>query len=334
MSIKMNPLIGNPIAAVICLLIATIFLVLDEFSYINNSKVSRVAKNAVSVSEVSSVNNNKLIYFTGRLKSDDIIADELVSVKAIVLERNIEEYKEVEEIASKHHRKILRWERTFSSFPYNDDQKSFNCGQTEKRASNVSIGGFQLQPGAIRHLKASDTYGFLPGLPYGSNLTLSGTYYYTGHPNSPNIGDYRVSYNYLPSDKTYSVIAKQVGNTLTPYNDKNTNIFIIEKGSVSKQKLLENYTVKNFMSTNTTRLLMFLLIWFAMTCLISFISFVFPKLGINVGAIKNYGFKETFLVALMYFSALIALTWFGANILVSIFFLIVIGLICKYLSTL
>ncbi len=332
MSIKINPFIGNPVTAIIFILIATILLFGSEASYINKTKVARVAKKAVSVSGVSSANNNKLIHFTGNLETKDVITDGLISVNAVVLERNIEEYSEVRKKVGERYQTTQRWEDSVKHFTYHDDQRSFDCGKMKKTASNVHIGEFQLSPAAISRLKASNDYSDLPELPYGSNLVSYGTYYYTNSSGSPQLGDLRVSYDYLPSGKTYSIIAKQTGNSLTSYKNKDTEILIVKEGSMSKQKLLESYATDNIIQTNIVRLINFFLIWFALNCIVSFMSFISSVTNKHLSSIGNCDYKETFLVAAMYFSGIIALAWFGTNILVSILCLIIIGLAYMYLQ--
>ena len=320
---------GNPIVGVLGLIIIVFVLVHNEMSYICSTKVANIAKKAVNVSAVSASNDNKLIHIVGKLKTDDIITDGLVSVNAVVLERNVEEYKEEEEEGAGKG----NYRKTFSGFQYEDGQRSFKCGSDTQIAENVYIDGLQLSPGVIRELNASESYE-LPRLPYGSNLTLYGKYYYTHSPVSPQIGDFRVSYKYLPPGKTYSIIAKQSGNSLVPYREKGPEVMIAKEGSYSKNDMLNDYTLRNEFGTNTTRLISLLVLWVALNCIVGPVRFILSLMGKSAGVLEYYGAKETFLAAVMVYSAIAALIWLQTNLLVSIILIVIIGLIYNYLSKL
>ncbi|MGN0030484.1 MAG: TMEM43 family protein [Candidatus Gastranaerophilaceae bacterium] len=299
----------NPLSSIIFLLIGIILLLYNEITYVNYTKVAKAVRKAIHVTELSSANNNKLVHVMGPLSTQDLIDDGIISVNALVLSRD------VQEVSNRHSNPIY--------YSYSGNGKSMKIGSITLRAKNIQLGPFVLDSSVKRKLNADTNYSNLPYIQNSNLRPLGGAYY------SNSSHAIEVSYKYLPPNTNYSIIAKQNGNILEPYNDRGTKVFLVQEGLVSTNDMIAKYRNDSELWTNVRRIIAFLLIFFPLYGTICMIQLIFSLLQKNAGILKNFGIREVLLLSLMIYLSLLALIWFTTNLILSVLFIVIVIIIYK-----
>ena len=74
------------------------------------------------------------------------------------------------------------------------------------------------------------------------------TVYFGKTPNSPSIGDVKVTFSYTPNEQLVSIIAKVNNNTFEPYIAKNKKTFsAVQLGDVNTESMFETASQSNKM---------------------------------------------------------------------------------------
>ncbi len=111
-------------------------------------------------------------------------------------------------------------------------------------------------PGELDYLNATTNEGYEQQFESNSPLKneynlngflLRGDGFYKGTPDAPQIGDMRVSYAYVPSPTTISVISQQNGNSFVPYQAKTGSVELLDFGTVSAEKMFEKAQKANML---------------------------------------------------------------------------------------
>ncbi len=212
----------------------------------------------------------ELIHFTGEVDTDDRLADPEFPMehRVLALQRSVEMYQWHEESDQRRSGTDGERERSYSyhtdwstteidSSRFQDSARYRNPGgfpydQFEARASDVTVGDFQLSQTFINELDDFSTVAldesFLGDLPDGlsSNAQIVGPHLYLGgDPNSPEVGDVRISFSVIQPD-TASLIGAQQNSTLVSYStDAGRDLAMVSAGHHSADEMFEDAIAEN-----------------------------------------------------------------------------------------
>lgn len=156
-----------------------------------------------------------------------------------------------------------------------------------------------------------------------SGFKPHGKGFYKGNPTAPQIGDIRVTYKYVPSPTTVSVVSQQQGNTFVPYQAKTGSVELLNIGIKSVDQMFEKAQKDNRVMCWIIRFagFFFMLIGFnAIFKPLAVIADFLPFVGRIVGA--GTGFVA-FCLSLCISLATIAIGWLTYRPLISIPLLVV-----------
>lgn len=297
-------ILGTALLGFIILIVSIFALFINEHSYVNSIKIANFAeKNTINAdaNNFNPKNENKLIHLTGNVYSQEVLSDTIVNIpNAIALFRDTEIYQWEE--VRKHHddNKIsYTYRKTWSKNLINSDNFESSAYKNPKKikyppkkiyAKNISIGKFYLSENIINNI---NTINKITQLPYNKKFKIYNGFYFTGKDyDTPQIGDQKLLYSYIPSGIRISIIAKQSGNHIEKMDSKYGNFAIIMNGDKNLKTMLYDY--KQETSNNT---------W-----LIRGIGLLFMFLGLNfiIQPIVNLGNKIPILGELTQMAAFIS----------------------------
>lgn len=241
---------SNVLVNIICAVIffGAAFYLLCHIEYIfadSTKKADYIEKNVINIYNLSPENNKKLVHYTGKIKTDEILNDGNISLNTPVLKRKVEMYQWKEHRRSGRSSGSRRYNYTkvwsdreleinHSNAYYNPKMKMKN---KTIRANKVSVGDFILDNSVIRRIIPSTT---LYTLPERQGYKIQSEYYYSGNDyNSPEIGDYRISYKYVVPGSEVSIIAAQYNNLLYTFKNKKYSINMAMQGSVTTYEMVK-----------------------------------------------------------------------------------------------
>lgn len=206
---------------------------------------------ALTDTNPDAANNGALIHLTGEAKSTAPIADGDLGISfadALVLTRKAEMYQWKENSSTKTEERIGGGETTTTTYSYEKvwspseiDSSKFNAAASAAEgrkvggplanpamtikshsftASDAVLGGFKLKPALLGQI-SSDTPAKPVAEPSGWTNTPQGYYAGEGMPEEPKIGDTRVTYTYVASPQTVSVLGRQQGAGIEPWRAPN-----------------------------------------------------------------------------------------------------------------
>jgi len=270
------------------------------------------AKAVVSVDAQSVLpeNDGKLIHFSGRATTTDLLKDTQfgVSAAALKLERKAEMYQWVEEKKTEKHTKIGGGEETTTTYTYTkkwsekwNDSSEFKQSADHVNpqptmtsqsfvAPKITVGAFTLSPNLVSHITASvplDLPADSPAsTPDGFKKTTTG-YYHGTNESAPAVGDMRISFAAVqPQD--VSVVPQQSSGTLHGYQTKaGRTLEMLEPGTMSAAQMFQEAQTRSSHLTWILRLVGFLAMWFGLMLVLNpfkVMADVVPFLGGLVGA--------------------------------------------------
>lgn len=302
---------------------------------------------SVSSETKDPANDGKLIHITGDARTPSVLTDTDFGVGGnfLKLKRTVELYQWEEDTDSKTVEKLGGGTETTTTYTYKKDwsddiieSSSFKEPEEHQNptaklfeneewlAQNVSVGAYSLSDELLEALSGyvaiTPTKEMLEALPYATqqDIQLVGNllYYRTSEVTNPQIGNTRIGYEAIPPQEV-SVIAKQSGDTLVPYETKNgRTIMMIEAGDNSASEMFAGAIAGNKMMTWILRgvgvILMF--IGFRMVFgVLPIVAAVIPFVGRLVGAgMSLVAGVLTFVCATM----TIAIAWLAARPLLGI----------------
>lgn len=299
-------------------------------------------------------NDGKLIHFSGLAQVQSILADGEfgVSGNALKMKRVIEVYQWKEEAKSKTIEKVGGGTETTTTYTYSKDWSdrlidSSNFKESEQHqnptaklfkdkewiSQGVTVGAYSITENMLSTLS-----GYQP-LPVTqamldvqtttttAQLQLVGNtiYYQTKDITLPEIGNTRIHYE-IVSPQDVSIVYKQSGETLIPYQTKNgETISMIQLGKSTAEEMFKNAEESNKTMTWIIRIvggfLMFVgfqLILGVLPVIGSVIPFVGKIVGMGVGLVSG-------LLTLIVASIVIAIAWIAYRPLIGIALLAVAG---------
>ena len=308
---------------------------------------------SVESDRIDAANEGKLVHTSGQATSDVTLTDPVfgVSARALKLARSVEMYQWQECAQSETKDKVGGGQETVTTYTYAKDWSSMavdsagfqepagheNPGAIpyeaeEQVAEPVTLGAFTLSPSLVGRLDDFEPLNLPSGTAVPASLRgrarIQGASFYIGqNPSAPQVGDVRVSFSVvLPAE--VSVVSKQVGDGLEPYETKNgQTIELLESGAVSAAAMFETAEKSNTVLTWVLRVagLLVMALGFGMTLRpLSVIADVIPFVGNIVSA--GTGFIS-FLAAAAVSLTTISIAWIFYRPLIGLaIFAVVIGL--------
>ena len=224
-----------------------------------------------------------------------------ISLNATRLSRSVEYYQWVEHTHTETHDKVGGGEETITTYTYEKEwtmftQNSANFEDPDYRnvdntvvvnidndswmAENVSFGAYvfphdlisqindskplnvELDPKVVNTFnqqvlkvrKAANAEGYVH--------TSTNVVYFGADPNIPEVGDVRVTFNYVPAEGDVSILAKVNGNTFEEYTAKNgKTLLVLTEGTVSMEEMFATEKANNKMLCWVLRFLGILLLF-------------------------------------------------------------------------
>ena len=266
---------------------ATVLLWWNEGRAVKTSKMLKAAETeCVDVASVASLDpalEGKLIHATAVAKTDEILTDPTygVSVNAIRLVRDVEYYQWVEHSESVTKDKIGGGQETTTTYTYSKewvggpidsgnfkdpDYQSSNFVRTTVpdntvTAEKVEFGAYVLPPAMVGAIPASTSVNLPASLANGIDTFVDGsTVYYGENPQTPAIGDVRVSFTEADGG-TASILGQVVGNTFEPFKHKNgKSLMVLKMGEHSQESMFESEKAANKMLLWVLRILGIILV--------------------------------------------------------------------------
>lgn len=310
----------------------------------NQSTINEARKNYIQVKSdtINEKNEGKLVATKGKLDLNE--ASELVdskfgiSAKAAKMVRTVEMYQWKEECETDDNDKKncsyeKSWESTIidsSEFEEgNHDNPSNMPYDTEVfLASNVRMGAYLLPDELVRQLSCDKkkNNGDLVSQYNNSveSIKVDGNYLTDVKDNSPEIGNIRISYQYIDSGSV-SVLAVQTDDTFEAYTSKNgKDVYKILKGNYTGAQILEKMTKSNKTWKWILRFVGILLVISAFSSMFSFITNLtdrIPVLGNIVGGATSI---VSTILGLSLSLIIIAIAWFRYRPILSIGLIVVV----------
>lgn len=307
---------------------------------------------SVSSDKKDTYNEGKLIHFTGMTNVPDVLTDEEFSVtkEALKMKRTVEVYQWSEETKSKTVEKLGGGTDTTTTYTYikkwSDsiiDSTNFKESElhqnpnskliTDKEwiAEDVTVGAFSISKDMLSALNGYQPVSLsqdminLESTTMSAQLQLVGStiYYQTKDAAVPEIGNTRITYEVIaPQD--ISVVYKQQGESLVPYQTKNGSIIsMIQTGKATAEEMFKNAQESNKTMTWILRVvgILFMFIGFQMIfSVLQVIGSVVPFIGRIIG--MGTGLVAGILTVILA-SVVIAVAWIFYRPIIGIGLLIV-----------
>jgi hypothetical protein len=301
----------------------------------------------VAVDNVVPGNEGKLVHLTGTIAAREPLTepDFGFTTKGLKLTRVVEMYQWVEHEKTEKRKKLGGGTETTKTYSYDKQWKdepinssrfrheeghenpgAFPINGTEITAQDAHLGGFSVGDDIVGKLKDPQNLPAPEGGAMPQGFTREGAYYYQGdNPQSPKLGDVRVSYTLIP-EGNYSVVARQGGASLGAYQTKAGNpILLVAAGSKSAAEMFQKAQEDNNFLTWLLRGLGLVMMWIGLglffrpfAALLDVIPFLgnIAETGIAIAA---------GLLALLLGSLTVAVAWVAHRPLVTIAMLLLAG---------
>jgi hypothetical protein len=263
---------------------------------------------SVAAERVDPANAGKLIHVTGLADTEATLTDPLfgISAKALKLARDVEMYQWKEHSEKKTTEKLGGGTETVTTYTYSKEwSKKLNnssgfkqaadhknpgampYAEEDQTAKSVTLGAFQLTPSLVGKITREEV------LPLGSATvipeTLQGkakisdsSFYVGADPANPQIGDTRIIFK-VTRPTEVSVIAKQMGNSFSPYlTTAGGTIELLQTGVHNAAEMIQKAQADNTMTTWLLRGLGFILMLIGLSLImkpLSVLASVIPFLG-------------------------------------------------------
>lgn len=343
------------ILGVILFLISFPLLVWNEGRFIDRAKVIEEGLNSVisiSSDQVLEENQGALIHITGIAKTDEILKDELfgIEVNAIKLQRKVEMYQWSERSETKTKKEHAGTETQETTYTYDKvwsenwiDSSNFKIKEGHENpkpqfnskityAKNVKVRAFQLTDSFIMKISATQNINISKELINKIDPTLRANFavvndtFYNGNPQTPEIGDVRVSFIITPSTEV-SAIGKQKANSLQIYRTKDGEIDILMDGTFDALSMFKKEEKDNIFLSWLLRFLSLLMMWIGLNLAISPFTTVLEKIPF-LGDLLNSGILVfTFIISVVLSLITVGLSWLFFKPFFGLGLLVIVGII-------
>ncbi len=253
----------------------------------------RAAVVAADANAVAPGNEGRLVHITGEAKAGAALGDPAfgVQVGALALRRRVEMYQWEEKRESREEKQVGGGTRTVTEYRYRKDWNDEPIDSSDFRqagahanpgplpyenqtwrADDVRVGGYTLSPAASDEIGGWERVG-TDSVELPPNLAASfrvddGWFVTSEDSNSPQVGDVRVRFEYVP-EGVISVIARQQNGVLVPYAASNGNeLLLVERGASDATAMFEAEGSRNATAAWFLRLAGFVLAWVAFAMLL------------------------------------------------------------------
>jgi hypothetical protein len=312
------------------------------------------SKIVVSVASdmVDAGHEQQLVHLTGMATSEETLTDQELGVSAtsvIMLSRTSNIFQWQENSSTKTEKKLGGGEQKTTTYTYSKvwteqpiNSSSFKKTEGHQNPANmpfqsrqltsrqVSVGSFFLSPSLISNITkyeplTIDSSTALPSGWAGRGRVMNDGFYLGADPANPQVGDVRISYRVVKPLEV-SIIAKQVGDHLQPYQAKaGDTIELLELGVHDAQTMFEQEQQSNTILTWLLRAGGFFLMFIGISMILkplSVLADVIPALG---SLIETGTGLISFLLAGILSSLIIAVAWFVFRPLIAILALCMAG---------
>ena len=308
------------------------------------AKADYMTKNAIEVSTdiINRDNDNKLIHVSGKAFTDATLTDGIITIpSAFALTRNVEMYQWQENVQTETkdevgggttETKTYSYEKVWSSerIDSEDFKKSghnnpkFPVQSADFYAERGKLGEYNL---TTKQAKAMNDFLGYTNLPQKEEYKIfESTYYKGSNPENPNIGDIRISYEYVPSGVNISIIGQQKSNnTITSMKLKDSSVYLQMDGLNTKEEMINSFRQGNKFFTNFIRIVGWLLMFIGLNLLINPLVTLFKIIPFASSIIGFLTSGLMFLISLALSLLTIAIAWFAYRPTLSFGLIIIIG---------
>lgn len=326
-------------------------------------------KNYVEMPDITTVNpefEGKAVHATGVATTTDTLRDVQfgIAVNAFRLCREVEYYQWEENSSSESKDKLGGSTETTTTYTYepawcdapvnsaefkDPDYKGKNfvwrvIEDLDQNAASASFGAYKLTDGIIGSISGEEPVQ--PALTEAQMqqllakvsdstvvVTVRGNQVYIGSdPDTPHIGDVRITFNQVTSPKTISLLQKVVNGTFESFIAKNGKSFSkVEMGTVSAENMIEHQKSANKFLLWLLRIIGILLVIGGNKALLGFISTVFAVvpfiqkiIGTGVGLVAT-------IVGLVWSFIVIAVAWVAHRPVLAIALLVIAAALIVWL---
>lgn len=281
--------------------------------------------------------DGKLIHFTGETRTPSILTDNTFSISenAIKLKRIVELFQWSESTEIETVEGMDGNTETITSYAYQkvwDDQLIDSTGfqerlghenpqnkpleNEEQVAAPVSVSAYTLPDRLVRSLSDyerlslnSDLLAGLPNTQQEQWQVFNNYIYQSDNPSNPLIGDVRIWYQIIRPGMV-SVIAKQNGDSLEPYQTENgRSIEMIRTGQVAAEEMFEGVIQDNRLSTWLFRILALIFMYIGLNTLLVPISTFLSVIPLFAKVFHYASKLLTFIIALVISLIIIGIVW-------------------------
>ncbi|NJN66634.1 MAG: hypothetical protein HC884_07905 [Chloroflexaceae bacterium] len=332
------------------ILIAVVLLFWNEGRAVQTYRSLKEGAGSVvpaNATEVNPANEGKLVHMTGQATTNETLTDSTFGVAAsnvIKLVRKVQMHQWVEHQQTETVKKVGGGTETRTTYTYSKEWSStahdsgsfkepsghqnplMEYKDETQMANAVTMGAFTLSPGLVGSISGGESLAVTapPTLP-GRNVTLEngGLYIGSGSPQTPQVGDYRVTFEVV-RPATVSVIAQQVGTSFRPYQTKAGDpLEMLKMGAVGADQMFEEAQQSNTVLTWILRVVGLIIMVVSVGALfkpIEVLADVIPFLGDLVGL--GLGLVS-FAIGLTLSLMVIAVGWIFARPILGIVLLVV-----------
>lgn len=311
--------------------------------------------------EINPSNDGKLVHVIGDISAAEKITDNDfgVAITALKLKRSVHMFQWTEKSKTETEKKLGGAEESVTTYSYEPKWKS-KLIQSSKfkqpsghenpsaypyisytaNTSRSMLGSYAVSDWILSSVNDYEWYEWeswdnnkFPNARKTDDNGRPGTSLYigSGEPGDPDIGDIKVQFQYVPSG-TYSVIAKQSGNRLEPFNTSTgSSIAMVRTGAVDASAMFEQAHTQNTFLTWLIRIIGFVIVWVGVRLVfrpLVVLADVVPAIGRIVGIGVNF---LSFLLAAVIASFVVALAWIWYRPLIGLTLLGVALIIIVYL---
>ncbi|MDA3900252.1 MAG: TMEM43 family protein [Spirochaetes bacterium] len=309
--------IGGVIGGILLFLLSFVVLFWNEGNSVKTLRALDEMSGAaitVSVDDLQSANDGKLIHTSGTAVTEDVLSDPMfkISEKAMMLDRKVEMYQWNEHVSTKEEKKVGGKTETVKTYSYKKewstseiDSEDFKkteghlnprmvIKQLTSHASSAKFGDYELSGEQITMISGGTRYEYTQehldktaGIIKNSSKLQEGGLFMGEDPANPEIGDYRVTFSFISPSQEISVLAQQQGSQLSAYTAKNgKTMFLLERGLKSKDEMISTAKAANSLMTWVLRLVGFLMMFGGLTLILKPLSVmgdVVPVIGSLIG---------------------------------------------------
>lgn len=309
---------------------------------------------SVASDMVEPANNGKLIHLSDRAFTEEVLTDPVFGVaeNALRLRRKVEMYQWQESSKSETQKKLGGGTETVTTYSYSktwsdnvirssgfkksgghENPGAMPYNSEEQTAQRVTLGAFQLSASQVQRINQFQSLAVSEDAPLSEGMSgrvqhWSGGFYLGEDPSSPQVGDARIHFEFVPPVQV-SMVAQQEGSRLKPYHAQaGGDIELLQVGQHSAEAMFQKAQTDNKILTWALRAVGFILMMIGLSLIFkvfSVLADVIPFLGNIVEA--GTGFIA-FLLAAVLSLITIAIAWIVFRPLLAIILLVAaVGLV-------